>query len=248
MPRFSLADRNVFVWDRTSNTVVGGCRQFGSTSISEFFFCLRLFISDPVDFQLYHQENDSYVTQADGGNILIGNYFVVSSSTRLTLFRWWFLATPTDFLVVTLTNEEARNRIISGSSPHTSVVWAFPDFSWIVSQSYTFRDRVRARDVVCKLTGLDESLRGWTGVNPCHIIPRSHARSFVWLFVTFWLNSGSPVTCNTISRTLILIKEKVKSIVFKMASYCPPAYIHSGTLTDFLFTRYIFIWCPELRL
>ena len=79
MPRVQLAARNVFIYDGTTDTVVGGCRQFGTTSTAEFFFCLRLFIVSPVDFQLYHQDTGDYVTQNDQGNIPTGD-FVISST------------------------------------------------------------------------------------------------------------------------------------------------------------------------
>jgi hypothetical protein len=80
MPRINLANRNVIVYDSTQNTVVGGCHQFGTTSIAEFFFCLAFFISEPSEFQLYHQESGGYFTRADEGILQTGNYFVASTS------------------------------------------------------------------------------------------------------------------------------------------------------------------------
>jgi hypothetical protein len=79
MPQVVLAERNVIVYDGTNNAVVGGCRQFGTTSISEFFFCLRIFIVDPLDFQLYHEETNNLVTENDPGIIQTGRYFVCST-------------------------------------------------------------------------------------------------------------------------------------------------------------------------
>ena len=87
MPRINLANRNVIVYDGTNNTVVGGYHQFGTTSIFEFFFCLRLFISDPSEFQLYHQESEGYVTREDEGILQTGNYFVASTSFAPSLFH-----------------------------------------------------------------------------------------------------------------------------------------------------------------
>jgi hypothetical protein len=123
MPRVQLATRNVFVYDGTNNAIVGGCRQFGSTSIVEFFFCLRLFIVTPVDFQLYHEEVDEYVTQNDQGNIQPGTYFVSSISKPLFAHTVdVFIAQPITYLTVTLTNEDARPRNVSGGSPSSTSV------------------------------------------------------------------------------------------------------------------------------
>src|SRR5947207_15959245 len=82
MPRVQLATRNVFIYDGTTDTVVGGCRQFGTTSIAEFCLCLRLFIVSPVDFQLYHHDTGDYVTQNDHGHIQTGDFVI--SSTYMT--------------------------------------------------------------------------------------------------------------------------------------------------------------------
>lgn len=48
------AARKVF-YDST-NIIIGGCRQFGATSISEFFFCVN-----PTDYQLSHRDTGDYV-------------------------------------------------------------------------------------------------------------------------------------------------------------------------------------------
>jgi hypothetical protein len=122
MPQVQLATRNVFVYDGTNNTIIGGCRQFGTTSVAEFFFCLRLFIVTPVDFQLYRDEGD-YVTQNDQGNIEAGNYFVSSISKSLfTHTVNVFIAQPITYLTVTLTNEDARPRNVSQGTPNSSSV------------------------------------------------------------------------------------------------------------------------------
>lgn len=81
MPQVMLADRNVFVYDGTTRTLVGGCHQFGTTSIAEFFFCLRFFIVAPADFQLYHEEDAQYITSDDQGDLQLGNYVVCSLGT-----------------------------------------------------------------------------------------------------------------------------------------------------------------------
>ena len=78
MPQVTLATRNVFVYDGTTGALVGGCRQFGTTSIAEFFFSLRLFIVAPTDFQLYHSETNQYVTAEQQGNLQLGTYIVCS--------------------------------------------------------------------------------------------------------------------------------------------------------------------------
>ena len=80
MPQVLLATRNVVVYDGTNNAVVGGCRQFGTTSIAEFFFCLRMFIVNPTDFQLYHEETNNYVAENDAEIIQTGKYYVCSTS------------------------------------------------------------------------------------------------------------------------------------------------------------------------
>ena len=83
MPQVTLAQRNVFVYesDGTTRTLVGGCHQFGTTTIAEFFFCLRLFIVTPAEFQLYHEESTQYIAADDAGNLQLGNYIVCSIST-----------------------------------------------------------------------------------------------------------------------------------------------------------------------
>jgi hypothetical protein len=122
MPRISLAPRNVFVYDGTNNTIVGGCHQFGTTSISEFFFCLNFFITTPTNYQLFHQETGEYIKQDDGGNLQTGNYFIATTSMSSSTSSLCVAATPVSYLAVTLTNEEARPRNISGGSPDTTVV------------------------------------------------------------------------------------------------------------------------------
>jgi len=80
MPQVTLATRNVFVYDGVTGALVGGCRQFGTTSIAEFFFSLHLFIVAPADFQLYHADTNQYITADDQGNLQLGTYIVCSLS------------------------------------------------------------------------------------------------------------------------------------------------------------------------
>ena len=51
-------------------------------------------------------------------------------------------------------------------------------------QTQVFRDRVRLRGPVCKVTSLDTSMFQYVGLNACHIIPRSHAQLFVYSSTT----------------------------------------------------------------
>jgi hypothetical protein len=177
MAQVRLATRNVFVYDGTNNAIIGGCRQFGTTSIAEFFFCIRLFVVTPVDFQLYHEEVDDYVTQNDQGNIQPGNYFLSSISKPLfgNLVDV-FIAQPITYLTVTLTNEDVRPRKVWGGSPSSASVLLPLRSRLTYPQASTFRDRVRQRDRCCKVTGLDTSMFQYVGLNASHIIPRSHAQ------------------------------------------------------------------------
>ena len=80
MPQVNLAVRNVFVYDGVTSEIVAGCRQFGSTSISEFYYCLDLlFITPPSgQYQLFHRETSVYLATDNGGTLPIGNYVVCS--------------------------------------------------------------------------------------------------------------------------------------------------------------------------
>ena len=82
MPWVALAVRNVFVHDATSDAVVAGCRQFGSTTIAEFF-CLNFIFTNPVqgNFRLFHRETATYVTPTSPGLLQLGNYAVASMGT-----------------------------------------------------------------------------------------------------------------------------------------------------------------------
>lgn len=123
MPRVGLAARNVFVYDETNNTTVADCRQFGSTTISEFFYCLNFFVG-PIDgeYQLFHRETSSYLARDDANILPIGTYFVVSLGA--TILKCWLilLANPPSYLSVTLSEEEARSSRVPGGSPNTTTV------------------------------------------------------------------------------------------------------------------------------
>src|SRR4030095_9587950 len=84
MPRVNLATRNVFVYDATNNAIVAGCRQFGTTSVSEFYYCLNFFFVTPLprQYQLFHRETSSYLAPDDVSPLPIGNYVVCSLSAK----------------------------------------------------------------------------------------------------------------------------------------------------------------------
>lgn len=81
MPQISLAVRNVLVYDGTNNTVVAGCRQFGTLTASEFYDRLAICFVSPVpnQYQLWHQESSSYLPR-NVQPIPMGTYFVASFS------------------------------------------------------------------------------------------------------------------------------------------------------------------------
>jgi hypothetical protein len=81
MPQVSLAVRNVLVYDGINNTVVAGCRQFGTLTASEFYASLAIcFVSPTSDqYQLWHQESSSYLPR-NAQPIAVGTYFVASFS------------------------------------------------------------------------------------------------------------------------------------------------------------------------
>ena|SRR5436190_19910859 len=89
MPRVNLATRNVFVYDATNNAIVAGCRQFGSTSISEFYYCLNFFFVTPApgQYQLFHRETSSYLELNDANPLAIGNYIVCSLNAKCLTVR-----------------------------------------------------------------------------------------------------------------------------------------------------------------
>ena len=86
---------------------------------------------------------------------------------------------PPIFLAVDLIAEDARPRIISGGTPDTGPVTKLSSIHANKWQPAVFRRRVRERDQVCRVTGQDDRLTGFIGVNACHIIPRHHFFSFV---------------------------------------------------------------------
>jgi hypothetical protein len=89
MPRVSLATRNVFVYDAINDAIVAGCRQFGSTTISEFYYCLNFFFVTPApgQYQLFHRETSSYLALNDASPLPIGNYIVCTLSTKCLNIR-----------------------------------------------------------------------------------------------------------------------------------------------------------------
>ena len=86
----------------SNNTLVGGCRQFGTTSKTESFSVL--FIVTLKDFQLHLEETNQYVMRNDQGNINPGKY-IVSSLSMAYFFSMsdHLVAELVEYLSVTLT-------------------------------------------------------------------------------------------------------------------------------------------------
>ena len=59
-----------------------------------------------------------------------------------------------------------------------------------IRKTYTFRDRVRARDQRCVISLTDTSLFQFIGLQAAHIIPRSHSRYVIILFDYSHVDSG----------------------------------------------------------
>ena len=131
MPQAGLA-RNVFVYDANVGdgvepTLVGGMFQFGPTTGGEFYFCLEFcfLLPQPSNFRL--MAADGIMLRRDHTPVRTGTYTVVSisiSNPPVPLFD--VLADPFQHESVTLTNEVARHRTISGGSPGTFGVYPFP--------------------------------------------------------------------------------------------------------------------------
>jgi hypothetical protein len=103
-------------------------RQFGSTTVAEFFFCLNFIFANPVrdNFRLFHRETSTYVTSASQGLLQLGNYDVVSMSTfpkvKVILLTLMYTDEPATLLVIELIAEDARPRIVSGGTPNSGPV------------------------------------------------------------------------------------------------------------------------------
>jgi len=84
MPQVSFAVRNVFVYDGVTNQIVAGCRQFGNTSIPEFYECLDLLFVSPAagQYRLFHRDTGTYLANDSLGALPIGNYVVCSQGEK----------------------------------------------------------------------------------------------------------------------------------------------------------------------
>jgi hypothetical protein len=178
MPKVSLAVRNVLVYDGTNNTVVAGCRQFGTLTASEFYACLAIcFVSPPLNqYQLWHQESNLYLPR-NAQPIAVGTYFVASFSSapilNISELSLIFYSRP-----ILAGHFDGRRRAASTSLwRKSSYCWGLLPSAEVFTniQLAVFRDRVRERDRSCRVTGRDVSAFNWVGVNACHIIPRQHS-------------------------------------------------------------------------
>ena len=82
---------------------------------------------------------------------------------------------------VELVGEQAWPRNVSGgtpNTPHSSVYYIFDSLfaDTFDIQVTTFMERVRLRDQICVISGLDSSSYGFAGVQAAHIVPRSHSQ------------------------------------------------------------------------
>ena len=129
MPQSGLT-HNVFVYDAnvpedTEAILVGGMLQFGHTTGAEFYFCVEVCSRErePSTFQLL--ATDAILLPRDGTLVRTGSYTVVSTGiSPPTGFN--VLANPPKYVSVTLTEEAACPRTISGGSPGTFGVCIFP--------------------------------------------------------------------------------------------------------------------------
>jgi hypothetical protein len=131
MPQAGLA-RNVFVYDGnvpqgSQPVLVGGMYQFGLTTGVEFYFCLELCFQLPTPSSFRLMATDGGILPRDATPVRIGTYTVVSICiNNLPVPMSDVLVDPPQHLSVTLTNEEARYRTISGGSPRSHGVSPFP--------------------------------------------------------------------------------------------------------------------------
>jgi hypothetical protein len=133
------------------------------------------------------------------------------------------LADPPQYVSVQITDEVARPRTISGGSPGTLGVYPF---RVVLIQVALFRDRVRQRDQICKLSGTD-TRPSYNGLDACHIIPRSH-HSYVQNRPLDQTEFSGRIIVS--GNTLDLMNSNMESIAFKMGYFCFVVCTDIGTL------------------
>jgi len=121
--------RNVFVYDANvpegvAHILIAGMHQCGHTTGAEFYLCLEICFRLPRRSTFRLMAADGIVLLRDGALVRTGTFTVVTTSIGVHLIPLTdVLADPPQNVSVTLTDEMARQRIISGGSPSTHGVY-----------------------------------------------------------------------------------------------------------------------------
>jgi len=175
MPQ-SAVPRNVFVFDANvpagaEPSLVGGMFQFGQTTGVDFYLCLEICFHLPERATFRLKAADGIILPRDGIPVRTGSYTVVTLGRHPPFPLVWCLSRPSPELI--------RDPYRWNGAPPKRIERK-PSDSWSIyisvqcwSKIAFFRDCVRERDLVCKVSGAD-TRPSFTGLEACHIIPRSH--------------------------------------------------------------------------
>ncbi|KAL6303962.1 hypothetical protein BKA93DRAFT_852366 [Sparassis latifolia] len=146
--------RNIYVWDAhaTPPVNVAGLYQHGAVSVSLFFSWLNMILDIDIPWALFpaDKEGDPIgepLDHEDDGTLPFGNYAICSEDAR-----------P---IPVSLLRESHRPRLLT--------MEATP-----VTEAVHFRDRVRARDNRCCVTGIPVQHGDYAIFHASHIFPVVH--------------------------------------------------------------------------